>query len=240
MDLISIYPFYNRQRAMLDDSFWDLDNLSTIPHLYSWMQEGFGAPKSWNAVVDVRGFREHEVNVASDSTDKARLIVSARHEDPNGDFQEIRRSVVVPKDVEIDKVTRHFDRGQLQLSAPRKRKHELPKQLTTPQWKLSDDGQQICAKVSLEGFKPEEIHLQQQGRWITLEANRQSTSDSEDGSSNSSKRVIMRSLLPEGIKPSTLQAEFSAAGDLLLKAHTDAEKTSVPRNVQIKPMEVDN
>jgi HSP20 family molecular chaperone IbpA len=241
MDLISIYPFYNRQRALFDDNFWDLDNLSTIPQIYSMIQDGFDAPKPWSVVVDVRGFREHEVNVSSESTDKSRLIVSARHEDPNGDFQEMRRSVVVPKGVELDKVTRHFERGQLQLSAPRKRKHQLPKQLSTPQWKLSDDGQQICSKVSLDGFKTEDIHLQQQGRWITLEANHQSISDSEDGtSSNNSKRMIMRSLLPEGAKPNTLQAEFTASGELLLKAQTDVEKTSVPRNVQIKPMEVDN
>ena len=233
---LALFPYFTR------NDFWDVDDVSSMSSLFPWVAHdiGLAAPRTWSAVVDVRGFRQSEVTVsvdpaaATDPTAARRLVVSARQESPEGDFQELRRTVIVPDDVEIDKVTSHFERGQLHLHGTRQRKAQR-QQLTAPTWKMSDNGQHMSSTMSIEGFKPEEIHLQQHGRWLTIEATHETANKDDTGSSSSSRRVIMRNMLPEGVKAATLRAQFNNAGQLMLTAETDADKAIAPRVVPVQP-----
>ena len=234
---MSLFPIYNYEyevpvaglNPLVDNDLWNMCML------YPLMQQELGATKPWSAVVDVRGFREHEVKIET-KPETRRVTVSARHEGPEGDFQELRRAVVIPEDVELDKVKHQFRQGQLQLHGPRKKRSELKQQqLAAPQWKMSDNGQHMSSEVSLEGFKPEEIRLRQQGRWITMEASHQTST--EDGVS-SNRRVVLRNLLPEGVKPSTLRADRSVSGALKLTVQTDADSSIMSRDIPIEPMVV--
>ena len=235
MSLFTLLPYHERDyfntAALIEPTFRNLDSCLTLPFLYHSLNQSAEQDEPWTAAVDVRGFAENEVKVTPESNDR-RFVVTARKENSKGDFEEMRRSVSVPEDVQIDQITSELKHGRVYLRGARQSPKEQ-QNTNSSGWKLSEDGQHVSSDMCIKGFAPEEVHLSQHGRWITLTAARKT----KDSSVESKKSIVLRSLLPKGVKAETLRAEHVAADKLRLIAETDADKScDAPRDVPIQAM----
>ncbi|KAI6186239.1 Hsp20/alpha crystallin family protein [Aphelenchoides besseyi] len=92
--------------------------------------------------------------------------------------------------------------------------HHLQRQLGTVE---STDGN-FTYKCNVQGFKPDEIEVHQEGHSLVVSAV-QKHNDHNEHYERSLKRVVR---LPEGVEPQTVRTELNEKGELIIQADKKA------------------
>ncbi|PAA51575.1 hypothetical protein BOX15_Mlig005128g1, partial [Macrostomum lignano] len=241
----------------------ELDD-ALLPHhdplVHRLRSRGPKRPRQWTRSVDLRGFEPSEVSVKRDG---CKMRIAARHEDGE-DVTEVKRTIDVPEDVDVEKLSSGFTReGILLLQAPFKeelrdqQQQQLQKQKTENSvWDelrellrapdISQDsmghvedvdggGKRFCAELSVREFKPEEIRVRQQGDCVLVEAEHKE----EAGGQRVYKKLERIFQLPDGTKLDQVASKLSHDGRLTILAPFEAPPAQEKPHVKDLPMETE-
>ena len=117
-----LVPFYNRSLldnvdSMFDDLMWDSMNGMTLIPANSRRQGG--QSRNWSTTLRLPGFSPNQVKIEK-SPDNGIIKIHAK-QDNGEDYDEVKRTIKVPEEVERDKLETSFTReGILLIKAPYK------------------------------------------------------------------------------------------------------------------------
>ena len=223
------HPFYH-------DNLWeDLESAFTWP-----IFEREKRPALWSTAVELHGYRPEEINTKRETSKdgKELLTIHARH--VNGDdYNELKRTVNLPDNIEIEQLKLHFSKkGILLIQAPYKREEKktalsifddfdsecFGSMLGRTQILPAENGGEIFqADFAVSGFKPEEINVQQRENQIIVEAKQKQHSEE----STSLKEMRRSVTVPHGVKLDQFTSQYNES-EGLLRLVAPYEKPSQP------------
>ena len=186
-------------------------------------------PEFWHTTIQLSGFRPEEVSTRREEKNgKNFLVIHARHES-GADYSEFHRTVTLPDNIDLEKLHLHFSkRGVLIIKAPYLRTdnmlalfndfdrptftQQLGKTSIVPD--EATGGEKWRADFGVEGFKPEEISLTQQGSRVLVEAHQEHKTDD----SSSFRRMRKEVTLPQGVEAEKMVSQMSQDGKLRIEA----------------------
>lgn len=207
--------------------------------------------KPWTATVELYGYRPEEITTKrEESQGKQLLVVHARHED-GADFNELRRTVELPENIDVDKLQLHFSKkGILFMQAPYKQveakeKNKLlsifddfenPSFASLGKTQIVSDGQggeNFQVDFGVAGYKPDEISVNQCGNKIIVEAKHQSESDG----STSSKHMRREVTIPVGVQLDHFTSQLNES-DGLLRLVAPYQRPKAPAPVEARKIPI--
>ena len=242
------HPYYYQDESdsLLEELFWPFHH----PHNHSRGSSSSNRPRVWSTALELQGFRPEEITTKCETAEdgkKQQLVVHARH--VNGsDYNEMKRTVTLPEEIETEKLKLHFSKqGLLLIQAPYKeKKAELSNDFDVPSFSslLAGSRTEICpadgstgekfrADFAVKGYKPEEIHIQQRENQIIVEAKQEKKAEGsgETTVSRQMRRVVS---LPPGVRVSEFVSQFNESeGVLRLEAPYERPKEPESRKIQV-------